>query len=389
MTVEFVGMIGTQDASETRRAHRAADRPRLRRRFARAHEDAGFDRVLIGYGSATPDGTQVAAYAAAHTERLGLLIAHRPGFVAPTLAARTFATLDQFTGGPGRRAHHHRRQRRRAAPRRRLPGQGRAVRPHRRVPGHPAPRLDVAGAVLPRGPVLPLRGLRPRVRRSPRTGSRSTSAAPRRRPTGSAAGTPTSSRSGASRWRRPPSRSPRSRRRPPRPGARPAGHQRLVPADPRPRPRSWPGRAPSASSATIEAERRRHGVLHRRQGPACWAAASRENVGSQRLLAAAAKGDRHDRALWTAPRPGRRRGRQLHRAGRHARDRRPGPARLRRPRRHHHPDPRLRPARRRDRLRPAPDPAGTPGARPPGLGPCPGLRSGPRLRRRRHRGGAR
>jgi alkanesulfonate monooxygenase len=69
------------------------------RRFARAHEDAGFDRVLIGYSSSRPDGTQVAAYAAAHTERLSFLVAHRPGFVAPTLAARTFATLDQFTGG--------------------------------------------------------------------------------------------------------------------------------------------------------------------------------------------------------------------------------------------------------------------------------------------------
>jgi alkanesulfonate monooxygenase len=55
--------------------------------------------VLIGYNSSQPDGTQVAAYAAAHTERLGFLVAHRPGFMAPTLAARAFATLDQFTGG--------------------------------------------------------------------------------------------------------------------------------------------------------------------------------------------------------------------------------------------------------------------------------------------------
>jgi alkanesulfonate monooxygenase len=55
--------------------------------------------VLIGYGSSWPEGTQVAAYAAAHTERLGFLVAHRPGFVAPTLAARTFATMDQFAGG--------------------------------------------------------------------------------------------------------------------------------------------------------------------------------------------------------------------------------------------------------------------------------------------------
>ena len=67
--------------------------------FARVHEDAGFDMVLTGYSSSTPDGFEVAGYAAAHTERLGYLIAHRPGFVAPTLAARKAATLDQLTGG--------------------------------------------------------------------------------------------------------------------------------------------------------------------------------------------------------------------------------------------------------------------------------------------------
>ena len=99
MPVEFIGMIATQDQSEIRRsAGPVVDRGYVRR-FARAHEDAGFDRVLIGYASSQPDGTQVAAYAAAHTERLSFLVAHRPGFVAPTLAARTFATLDQFTGG--------------------------------------------------------------------------------------------------------------------------------------------------------------------------------------------------------------------------------------------------------------------------------------------------
>ena len=67
--------------------------------FARTHEDAGFDLVLTGYSSSTPDGFEVAGYAAAHTERLGYLIAHRPGFVAPTLAARKAATLDQLTNG--------------------------------------------------------------------------------------------------------------------------------------------------------------------------------------------------------------------------------------------------------------------------------------------------
>jgi alkanesulfonate monooxygenase len=99
MPVEFIGMIGTKQESEIRlTAGPVIDRDYVRR-FARAHEDAGFDRVLIGYSSARPDGTHVAAYAAAHTERISFLVAHRPGFVAPTLAARTFATLDQFTGG--------------------------------------------------------------------------------------------------------------------------------------------------------------------------------------------------------------------------------------------------------------------------------------------------
>ena len=67
--------------------------------FARTHEEAGFNMVLTGYSSSTPDGFEVAGYAAAHTERLGYLIAHRPGFVAPTLAARKAATLDQLTNG--------------------------------------------------------------------------------------------------------------------------------------------------------------------------------------------------------------------------------------------------------------------------------------------------
>jgi alkanesulfonate monooxygenase len=99
MPVEFIGMIGTKDQSEIRRSSGpAVDRDYVRR-FARAHEDAGFDKVLIGYASSQPDGIGVAAYAAAHTDRLGFLVAHRPGFVAPTLAARAFATLDQFAGG--------------------------------------------------------------------------------------------------------------------------------------------------------------------------------------------------------------------------------------------------------------------------------------------------
>ena len=67
--------------------------------FARAHEDAGFDKVLVGYASTTADGFMVAAHAAANTDSLGYLIAHRPGVMSPTLAARKMATLDHITSG--------------------------------------------------------------------------------------------------------------------------------------------------------------------------------------------------------------------------------------------------------------------------------------------------
>ena len=67
--------------------------------FSQAHEQSGFDKVLIGYSSATADSFAVASYAATRTETLGFLIAHRAGFMAPTLAARHAATLDQLSGG--------------------------------------------------------------------------------------------------------------------------------------------------------------------------------------------------------------------------------------------------------------------------------------------------
>jgi alkanesulfonate monooxygenase len=99
MSVDFIGMISTQHKSETHPTQGPAIDRDYVKRFARAHEDAGFDRILIPYHSTDADTLLVAAYAAAHAEKIGFMLAHRPGFVAPTLAARKFATLDQFTGG--------------------------------------------------------------------------------------------------------------------------------------------------------------------------------------------------------------------------------------------------------------------------------------------------
>src|SRR5579862_4720510 len=102
--VEFIGMIGTQPASETHRPSGPPIDPAYVARFARAHEESDFDRILIGYFSNGADGFVVSTYVVGVTERIGLMLAHRPGFVAPPLAARKLATLDQF--GKGRLAVH-------------------------------------------------------------------------------------------------------------------------------------------------------------------------------------------------------------------------------------------------------------------------------------------
>ena len=107
MPAEILGMVAAQDVSETRGSmtERVID-PDYLARFAQAHEASGFDRVLIGYGATQPDGFAIAAHVLANTEHLKVLIAHRPGFVAPSLVARKLITLDRLNGG-GRVAIHH------------------------------------------------------------------------------------------------------------------------------------------------------------------------------------------------------------------------------------------------------------------------------------------
>ena len=56
--IEIIGMISTTLASEIygKSIITGAVDPGFIAEFARAHEDGGFDRVLIGYGSTGPDG---------------------------------------------------------------------------------------------------------------------------------------------------------------------------------------------------------------------------------------------------------------------------------------------------------------------------------------------
>jgi alkanesulfonate monooxygenase len=97
--VEMIGWIASRVSSELIPPSGPPFDADVIAETARIHERAGFDRVLIGYFSDAPDGFLVGAHAASMTERLGFLLAHRPGFVAPPVAARKLATLDQLSDG--------------------------------------------------------------------------------------------------------------------------------------------------------------------------------------------------------------------------------------------------------------------------------------------------
>jgi alkanesulfonate monooxygenase len=99
MTIELYGTLYPRLFSETIPADGPAfDIPHIER-TARAHEDAGFDGVLLPHNAGWADNFLTAARASGVTRRLIFLLAHRPGFISPTLAARKLATLDHFTGG--------------------------------------------------------------------------------------------------------------------------------------------------------------------------------------------------------------------------------------------------------------------------------------------------
>jgi alkanesulfonate monooxygenase len=99
VTVEFVGMIGASYYSESATPTGPAIDQAYLRKFARAYDEGGFDWTLVPYGSAAPESNQLAAAVLGRTERLKVMLAHRPGVLFPTNAARAFATLDQLSDG--------------------------------------------------------------------------------------------------------------------------------------------------------------------------------------------------------------------------------------------------------------------------------------------------
>lgn len=100
MTVEFISAINTRPGDELNplKGGRPLD-PAYLRRYARVLEDAGFDYTLVPYGSSSADSFVVATAVAAATERLAPIVAVRPNTVYPTVAAQQLATLSQISDG--------------------------------------------------------------------------------------------------------------------------------------------------------------------------------------------------------------------------------------------------------------------------------------------------
>ena len=168
--------------------------------IARAAEQSGFDAVLTPTGAACEDAWITTAALLPVTERLRFLVAFRPGFLLPTLAAQQAATFQRLSGGrlavnivTGGDPAEQRAYGDTPEPRRAVRADGRVPRGLRRALG--------ADAALARRPALhrerrwlpvaagaaPGRLLRRRLRRPPRR---------------SPPGTPTSTSRGASRCRR-------------------------------------------------------------------------------------------------------------------------------------------------------------------------------------------
>ena len=99
MTVEFISASFVNDSSERHpRPGQGIDK-RFLIRYARELDAYGFDYTLLPYGSSGYDPFGVAAVISQYTEHVRPIIALRPNTMYPTVAAKALATLDQLSDG--------------------------------------------------------------------------------------------------------------------------------------------------------------------------------------------------------------------------------------------------------------------------------------------------
>lgn len=99
MSVECVGTLLFHDG-HTPPVKGAKDfDPAFMLKLVQTFDACGYDRILVPQSTYWPDSMPMATWVTTVTKTLSVMIAHRPGFVTPTMAARMFATLDQLSGG--------------------------------------------------------------------------------------------------------------------------------------------------------------------------------------------------------------------------------------------------------------------------------------------------
>ena len=160
MPIEFIGMIGVRpEGADGAAVHVIGGEidPAWVRDFSRAHEQAGFDKVLVGYTATVGGGLRRGELRRVSDGTPRLPDRPPPRFVAPTLAAReaghprapSAAGESPSTSSPGGSDADGRR--------RRPPRQGFALPPHRRVHDALRRHVDRGPPVRSRRRVLPHR----------------------------------------------------------------------------------------------------------------------------------------------------------------------------------------------------------------------------------------
>ncbi|MBL8628228.1 MAG: LLM class flavin-dependent oxidoreductase [Rhodospirillaceae bacterium] len=99
MPIQVLGLFSHRNSAEHRPKPMSDFELPFLSDLVKAYDRNGYDRMLIANAATWPDSIPFAAYIAGITERVGFMIAHRPGFVQPTMAARMLATIDNLSRG--------------------------------------------------------------------------------------------------------------------------------------------------------------------------------------------------------------------------------------------------------------------------------------------------
>lgn len=95
--VEFVATLSTAGGWNGVDVHQIDTKRTIA--SAQLMEASGFDKTILIYSSYSIDPFTVASTISQHTDTLGSIIALRPNVMSPTMAARTYATIDQINNG--------------------------------------------------------------------------------------------------------------------------------------------------------------------------------------------------------------------------------------------------------------------------------------------------